>query len=464
MGFIMNGQLVDRVADFDSIAVRQANALAKSGQELDLTEKRLLLVAMSRIANNDTELLTHRISVTDLAPYFKGDPWRAANKAAQGLLKRVVYIKGNDGGYTAFPWTTLARYVPASQSDSGSSYLEIRLNQELAPFLLELKKNFNVIPLLELLPMGSVNSQRLYEVLWHDSHRGNKLFLTYDLAELRFQLGLRTSKKVKGKDTWVEKYASWRDFQKVLKRAQADFVNYGSLRFDYDGLVQGRTTTQVRFRIVPKETLAAVSPSDPEVLVKQQELADRLHAAGYNQDALAAVQTHGCEEVEVALKLVQTAVRTGAKSSKPIHNPGGMIYHTLKNGLAKRRLERSERSSDDKPDPKALAQSIIDAYAAARQSIAESIWASLTLEAQNGFSDLMRLYLSDFEVRQLNKFGWDGASFESSKRRVVLELYPDDIPDELLSLRAFAEQEDRLHDFDEALRAAVLNECDALSS
>jgi len=168
----------------DSGAVRQANALAKSGQELDLIEKRLLLVAMSRITKSDTELLTHRISVTDLAPFFGGDPWRAAQKAARGLLKRVVYVKGEEGGFTAFQWTTLARYVPAGRSESGSSYLEIRLNAELAPYLLELKERFNVIPLLELLPMASVNSQRLYEVLGVNRRHRQKLEQRNDVEAL----------------------------------------------------------------------------------------------------------------------------------------------------------------------------------------------------------------------------------------------------------------------------------------
>jgi hypothetical protein len=60
--------------DLDKLAVRQANALAKSGQELDLLEKRLLLITMSRINRDDTELLTHRLYVSELGEYFAGDP------------------------------------------------------------------------------------------------------------------------------------------------------------------------------------------------------------------------------------------------------------------------------------------------------------------------------------------------------------------------------------------------------
>lgn len=458
----MEGALLERFQD--NVAVRQANALAKSGQELDLIEKRLLLVAMSRITKSDTELLTHRISVTELAPFFGGDPWRAAQKAAKGLLKRVVYIKGEDGGFTAFQWTTLARYVPASRSEDGSSYLEIRLNEQLGPLLLELKERFNVIPLLELLPMASVNSQRLYEVLWHDSFKGQKLFLTYDLEELRFQLGLRTTQEVKGKEVWVDKYASWRDFQKVLKRAQADFVDHGSLRFDYEGLSQGRMTTQVRFRIVRKEELAEPpNETDLALAAQKRELASRLEAAGYNQDALKAVETYGLDVAEMALKLALSAERMGARSARPIYNTGGLIHHALKTGLAKRRLEKTEPSVD-KPDPKLLARSLVDAFAAARHSFADTLWEAMSPEDQKGFPGIMQLELSAFEVTQLEKAGWQGSLFESSKRELLLSLYADEIPDELIDVRAFSEHTGFLRDFDKKIAASILAECDALYS
>ncbi len=444
--------------------MRQANALAKSGQELDLIEKRLLLVAMSRITKSDTELLTHRISVTDLAPFFGGDPWRAAQKAARGLLKRVVYVKGEEGGFTAFQWTTLARYVPAGRSESGSSYLEIRLNAELAPYLLELKERFNVIPLLELLPMASVNSQRLYEVLWHDSFKAQKQFLTYDLEQLRFQLGLKISREVKGKEVWIEKYSSWRDFQKVLKRAQADFANHGSLAFDYEGVAHGRTTTQVRFRLSRKHdaTLDAEQPLDPFLEAQKRELAERLAAAGYRQDALVAVEMYGLDVAEMALKLALSAERMSARSVKPVYNPGGLIHHALKSGLAARRLEKPD-VTPDKPttETRELARDLVEAFTAARHAFAETLWAEMKVEDQRAFPGIMQLELSGFQIDQLQKANWEGAQFEFSKREVLLALYPDTLPDELVDLVHFAEHKDFFRGYESNRAASVLHEAEA---
>lgn len=440
----------------DRIAVRQANALAQSGQELELIEKRLLLVAMSRISKQDTELLTHRISVTELAPFFGGDPWRTASKAATGLLKRLVYIRGENGGFTAFQWTTLARYVSASESETGASYLEIRLNQELSPYLLELKERFNVIPLLELLPMGSVNSQRLYEILWHGSFKGEKTFLTFDLDDLRFQLGLRVKQTVKGKDVWVEKYASWRDFQKVLKRAQKDFESHGTLIFDYEGLAQGRTTTQVRFRIGRRAEAQSVKPASFEPADRDHTLAQKLETAGYQQDALAAIASFGHETVEMALRLALAAERQGARSNKPIYNPGGLIHHALTSGLAARKLALQGRNDADKVNVRESAQELVDAFSAARYAWADTFWSGSSKDFQAGFPGIMQLELSAFQLRQLEKADWQGTLFDNARRELLLKLYPDEVPDELVDVEHFAEHVDFFRGVEEASVGAVL--------
>jgi hypothetical protein len=331
--------------------------------------------------------------------------------------------------------------------------------------LLELKERFNVIPLLELLPMASVNSQRLYEVLWHDSFKGQKQFLTYNLDQLRFQLGLRTSQEVKGREVWIEKYASWRDFQKVLKRAQADFLEHGSLSFDYEGISQGRTTTQVRFRISRKQDNANSETGgikDPILEVQKGQLAARLEAAGYHQDALQAVETYGLDVVDMALKLALEAERTGARSAKPIYNPGGLIHHALKSGLAKRRLMKPDMAAEPKSSPRQLARALVEAFTAARHSFAASLWDTMSPDDQRNFPGIMQIELSAFHVAQLDKNNWEGALFESSKRELLLSLYADELPDELVDIERFAEHQQFLKDYNPKLSAAVLAECKVL--
>ena len=115
----------------DELSVRQANALAKSAQQMELSEKRLLLIAMGQIKRTDTEFLTREIPITDVAPWFGGNPYQEAKKAADGLLERVVFIQEDDGGYKKFQWTTLSEYIPANKHKEKRAHIRLRLNEEL---------------------------------------------------------------------------------------------------------------------------------------------------------------------------------------------------------------------------------------------------------------------------------------------------------------------------------------------
>lgn len=426
--------------------VRQANALARSGQQLHVIEKRLILITMARIMRDDTELLTHRIPMTELEPSFGGNPYRAANRAATGLLKRIVTIKEEDGGYTAFNWTTLARYVPGSKSDNGQAYIEIRLNEELKPYLLELKERFNSISLTDLLPMSSTNSQRLYEILWHDSHAGIKKVLTYQLSELKFSLGLRERVEEKGKVVWKEKYRQWRDFQKVLSRAQDDFKEYGRLRFSFEGIRKGKLTEQVRFSLSREDAkeLETEVPLDEEA----KKVSETLETLGYLQDTKRTLLNYGTEIVKAAIELAKEAERKASQTRNPVSNLGGLIHHILEQGLAERALERQTKQ-DEARDLEATARQLLDAYESAKAAWADERWEAMSQNDKSDFMDLMRVELSDMQLRILDKNEWQGSSFELSRRLTFLSLYAQELPEDLGDLEAYAAKEDLVRDLPE---------------
>jgi len=435
--------------------VRQANALAKSGQELHVIEKRLLLVTIARIKGNDTELLTHKIPMTELEPHFGGNPYRAANKAATGLLRRVVTVKEEDGGFTAFNWTTLARYVPASQSENGGAYIEIRLNEELTPYLLQLKSRYNTIPLGDVLPMSSTNSQRLYEILWHDSFAGEKTFLTYEIADLKFQLGLR--RRTSKGSGWEEKYKQWRDFQKVLSRAEKDFVKHGQLRFSFEGLKKGKQTLQVRFRVWTEAQQALPEPPADAPADADLALARKLEEAGYLQDPLKAIREYGREVVEEALRLANGAERKSARTNNPVHNLGGLIHHTLSSGLAKRALARKDEEVEAAPDVAALAELLSNAFSAARGDWANDRWEGMSPQEQSDFKDIMRLEITPIQVDQLDKSGWQGVTFDMSRRVALLKMYEAELPEHLRNLERFVELEGLFSEYEPLVGEEVLN-------
>ena len=266
--------------DKDTIpAVRQANALAKSAQQMELNEKRLVFLAMSRIRWDDEDFLTCDLPIGEIQDWFGGNPYQEVKRTADNLLKRVVHVKGEEGYYRKFQWTTLSEYIPATQHPDGVSVIRLRFNSELRNYLLLLSKRFNAIPLEPLLLLPSFNAQRLYEVLWHDSHAGKKSFLTYEIADLKTYLGLRDPS---GK--W-EKYDQWRDFRKLLQRLQKAIEPIGPLRVvRFTGLKQNsRSYNQIRFEIA----LQADGVPGAPVLSEETSTAELNPRVAYPRDRAA---------------------------------------------------------------------------------------------------------------------------------------------------------------------------------
>src|SRR5690625_1504895 len=439
--------------------IRQANALAKSSQELDLLEKRLLLIAMSRIQSTDTELLTHRIYMHELTEVFGQNPYARAKRAAEGLLRRVVHVAKGNNSYDQFQWTTLARYVSSASSDNGESYIEIRLNEELSPYLLELRDRYNVIPLLDVLPLQSFNAQRLYEILWHDSHAMRKQFLTYDLQDLKWALGLRTRRTELVKTVWVEKYRNWRDFRKLLQRAQRDFEEHGRLRFEFEPITHGRATRQVRFRLSLKPVALLPHMDSLEHTPEQQAAATELLNLGYSQDPYALIRDHGIDVVENAINMGKKAQAASKGTRSPLTNLPGFIRHLLTSGIARESLEASRTSKPEVIEPGKIAETILEAFESHRKEALQVLWDELPEDVRDRTPALMRLELeqtNSFLHSTLERSGWDGPSYVSALNAYLLRNHADSLAPEVLDVLEFTESRGLLKGLNRTVAAKVL--------
>ena len=229
----------------DERLVRIGNALAKSAQQMTLPENTLLMLALSRVGFTDRELYTHELPIKEIQPHMGGNAYQEARKAADGLLVRVVHVESEDGESKKYQWTTLSQYIPAAKSTTGLASVRIRLNQELEPFLLELKRHYSQTPMLHILEMNSFIARRLYQVLWADAQNGRFLEIKYAIGDLKRMIGLADA------DGKREKYKNWKDFKKIIEYAQAAFKEHGTLHItSFSGeRHSGRAYTHINFSI-----------------------------------------------------------------------------------------------------------------------------------------------------------------------------------------------------------------------
>ncbi len=433
--------------ELQDLNVRQANALAKSAQQMDLNEKRLVLLAMSQIKRTDEELLTLEIPIHELAPWIGGNTYQEAQRAADGLLERIVHIQDDHGNYKKFQWTTLSEYVTADKKTNRKAYIKLKFNEELKPLLLQLQNRYNEIPLKELLPIPSFNSQRLYEILWHDSHGGEKAFLSYAIAELKVQLGLRDP------DGKTERYKDWRDFKKVLEKAKKDFDAFGALRIlNYKGKKQaGRSFTHLLFTLNLTEEKQEKNKEEPKS-IEEIQLSDQLKELGYLQNPHEAISKYGFERVKETLKLAKKTERMAANSAKPIYNLGGLIASMLKKGV----VDKVSSETSTEPDLKSLADTLSQSFSNARKEHVLQVWNDLNEETQAELHDLMRVELSEFVLKQIEKANWQGGTYEIARNNYLLNTL-DDLPEKLKQLEKFTEEEALLSDLSETQKKLVLS-------
>ena len=423
--------------------ITQSNDLARAAQDLDLNEKRLILYTIAQIKRGDKELLRHRFYLSDLARIYgtnRHDIYKLANDITTSLLRRVIYIETGQG-WKKFQWTTLAEYVDGASSKNGA-YVDVRLNQELEPYLIELSERFNSIPLNEALDIPSFNSLRLFELLWHDSHAGHNTVVEYLLDDLKVRLGLR---EIRGK--W-EKYKSFKDFRTVLDKAQEDMAEFTSLRMSYKPVRSGRKYTRLRF-IIERSAPATGKPKslptlEPTQLAEHQLLARELEAAGFTQNPFDTIERYGPEVVTRVLKKARAAERRANFTKSPIQNLGGLITWMLRSGVGEGADEEAEAKVGDgtlsESDVTTYAEALRDAYAAARAEHLETHWQTLKSEEQIELHDIMKVVLDRHTLSLLGKADWRGLIYETARDRALIIQGLVELPEDLNSIAGYLEK------------------------
>ena len=160
----IEGQLTFEMCLNTENFVCQSNALVGGKQALKLNSAKLVRAAIMQIKPDDQEILPYKITIQDLANLLNVSPtniYRDINEITDDIINNPVFIKeitGKRVRWVKIPWVTICTY----DSDVG---VAIKLNDELKPFLLNLKEHYTQYELAEVLAMKSVYAIRIFEML-----------------------------------------------------------------------------------------------------------------------------------------------------------------------------------------------------------------------------------------------------------------------------------------------------------
>lgn len=135
--------------------------ILNSVSNLTLNEAKLLQLIITQCRKGDTELYTFSLKAKDFAKLLDVDPHdmrRNLRKMTRHIMQEVLEIENpKTGDWLQFHWTDECQYK--------SGIVTIKISDRLAPYLLDLQRDFTMIKLEELLPFKSRHATRIYQIL-----------------------------------------------------------------------------------------------------------------------------------------------------------------------------------------------------------------------------------------------------------------------------------------------------------
>jgi len=252
--------------------VTKANELIqKSRFNLSLQQQKIVLYLISQIAPYDDEFKLYEFSIQEFCKVCgidetNGKNYQDLKDAIKEIRDKSIWITLATGRETTIAW------IEKPYIDPGSGIIQIRLDKDMKPFLLQLKQNFTSYELLWTLHFKSKYTIRLYELVksihYHDLETYEKI---YSLEELKKLLNAET-------------YKTYQTFkERVLKRAVNEINQYSDQNLSYEAIKSGRSVSKIKFVVSSKSSLEAAkirSDVEKDLGLDQLTLWDELEDKG----------------------------------------------------------------------------------------------------------------------------------------------------------------------------------------
>ena len=221
--------------------VLQANTLIGGRQALKINSAKLIRAAIMQVVKEDTELKPYIITIkefADLLQIDKSNIYKFADEITNDIMSNPVYIKKADCKnvkWLKIPWVSRCEY----NSDMG---IAIKLNEELKPFLINLKEHYTQYTLQEVLAMKSVYAIRIFEMI---QSRIMSKVLPKEGTELEISV-----QEIKECCDCTDKYTTFSNFKiKVLDKAKEEINRVTMYRLNYSYIKKSRSVVAIRFYV-----------------------------------------------------------------------------------------------------------------------------------------------------------------------------------------------------------------------
>ncbi len=227
--------------------VNKSNELIQRSRfNLSLQEQKIILYLISQITPYDQDFKLYEFSIQDFCKVCGMDPdggknYRDIKAAIKTIADQSVWIQIDEDQ------ETLLRWIQKPYINKNSGIIRIRLDEDMKPFLLNLKKNFTSYELIFTLRFRSKYSHRLYELI--------KSIHYHDLENYTRTFALDELKRIMGAET----YSTYQTFKtRALNMAVNEINQYSDKNISYEPIKRGKSVVGIRLNISSKDTMEAL--------------------------------------------------------------------------------------------------------------------------------------------------------------------------------------------------------------
>lgn len=224
------------------------NALINASYSLELTEQRIILLAILKARENKTphnqELIVTAQSYITAFNVHRNTAYKTLKTACDNLFdRRFSYQRYSDKGKVE---QVKSRWVQSVIYAENESYIKIKFTDEILPLVTMLEKHFTSYELQQVASLKSVHSIRLYELLIQYRTVGK---VEINLSDLRLKLGINESE-----------YPRMDNFKnRVLDVGIQQINEHSDITAKYEQVKQGRTIIGFKFSFKQKPSKATTA-------------------------------------------------------------------------------------------------------------------------------------------------------------------------------------------------------------
>jgi len=270
------------------------NALINASYNLDLTEQRLILLAIleARHSNtpNDKDLTIHADSYINHFSVHRNTAYKVLKSACKSLFdRRFSYQKLTQRGNIEH---VMSRWVQRISYVENEALVRIKFSDDVVPLITNLEKHFTSYELEQVSNLTSVYAIRLYELLiaWRSTGQVHMI----ELDELRIKLGVEPHE--------YKRMGQLKE--KVLHLAIDQINSYTDIQAEYEQHKRGRSIIGFSFTFKQKnqgklnKSLKKQDPNASDFFIKMSDAQRHLFAKKMSEMPEMSKYSQGTESYQ----------------------------------------------------------------------------------------------------------------------------------------------------------------------